>query len=85
MSIALLVAGYVLAVPPLFKLWRVWRQRIWWAYAVELAGAAMITAGWWMRGNTGGAAVNGTWALLWGIAFPIWALVLKHETSDSSS
>lgn len=75
MSIVLLVAGYALAVPPLFRLLRVWRQRIWWAYAAETVGAACIALGWWMRGTTGGAAVNGSWALLWGAALPLWALL----------
>ena len=74
-STVLLVVGYVLAVPPLFRLWRVWRQRIWWAYALETAGAASITLGWLLRGhNTSGVVINGAWTLLWGLGFPIWAL-----------
>ena len=78
MSTVLLVVGYVLAVPPLFRLWRVWRQRIWWAYAIETAGASCITAGWLLRGeNVGAIAVNTTWTLLWGVGFPIWALKPK--------
>ena len=71
----LLVAGYILAVPPLFRLWRIWRQQIWWAYAIETTGAALITLGWALRGGRMSAVIiNGTWTLLWGIAFPIWAL-----------
>ena len=79
MSILLLIVGYVLAVPPLFRLWRVWRERIWWAYAAEAIGAACIALGWWMRGNTGGAMINGGWAILWGVALPLWTLLQRSR------
>ncbi len=79
-STVLLAIGYVLAVPPLFRLWRVWRKRIWWAYAIETAGAALITIGWWQRGNNPGAVIiNGGWTVLWGVAFPLWALFGVHH------
>ncbi len=78
MSIVLLIAGYALAVPPLFVLRRIWRKRIWWGYAAETLGAALITAGWVMRGNTGAVVVNGAWTLLFGLAFPLWHLVLRR-------
>lgn len=71
----LLIIGYVLAVPPLLRLRWIWRERIWWAYAIETIGAASITLGWLLRGNnTGAVLVNGGWTLIWGLAFPIWAL-----------
>jgi hypothetical protein len=78
-SIALLVAGYVLAVPPLFRLWRIWRNRIWAGYAAETLGALLIAAGWYLRDNTGAVAINGGWAVLFGAAFPLWHLVLQRR------
>ena len=45
LTTALLASGYVLAVPPLFRMRHFWRHRVWAAYAVELAGAALITMG----------------------------------------
>lgn len=85
-SILLLVVGYVLAVPPLFRLRRVWRKRIWWAYAIETAGAACITLGWlWRGGSTGAVVVNGAWTLLWGIAFPIWALSRRGDAQPDAT
>ncbi len=78
MSTFLLIAGYALAVPPLFVLRRVWRERIWWGYAAETLGATLITVGWAMRGNTGAVIVNVSWALLFGAAFPLWHLVLRR-------
>ncbi len=70
-------------MPPLVRLWRIWRTRIWWAYAVETIGAALITLGWRQRGNTGAVAVNGAWTVLWGLAFPTWAL--RHARSTGTS
>lgn len=83
MSIALLVLGYVLAVPPLFRLWRIWRKAIWAGYAAETAGAALIALGWHLRGNTGAVYVNGAWAVLFGATFPLWHLVLRPRGERS--
>ena len=64
MSTAVLVAGYVLAVP--FTLFvpgflRLWRRREPWAYACAQGGAALIVAGWLARGAWPSAAVNAAW------------------------
>ena len=69
----LLVAGYVLAVPPLFRLRHFWRHRVWAAYAAELAGAVLITLGMIAGGNAGGVMINGIWAAIFGIGFPLTA------------
>ena len=70
LTTALLVAGYVLAVPALFRMRHFWRHRVWAAYAVELIGAVLITAGMIRNGNVGGVMINGIWALIFAIGFP---------------
>ncbi len=72
-STGILIVGYLLAVPPLFRLRSIWQRRQWWGYAPEFTGAALITAGWLIKGNTGAVIVNGAWALLFGLAFPLLA------------
>ena len=73
LTTALLIAGYVLAVPPLFRMRHFWRCRVWAAYAVELTGAVLITAGMIRNGNTGGVLINGAWALIFAVGFPLTA------------
>ena len=67
MTAALLVLGYVLAVP--FTVWipgfqRLWKRREVWVLVVEETGAALITLGWTLRGGGVGAAIfNGAWTV----------------------
>ena len=73
-STAALVGGYVLAVPftvvvPGFL--RLWRRREPWAYAVAQTGAALITAGYAVKGNVPAAVVNGGWLLGFGTAYAL--------------
>ena len=72
MITALLVAGYLLAVPftvftPGFL--RMWRRREPWAFATEQAGAALITLGFVLQGGVIGAVLNGAWLLGFGTAY----------------
>jgi hypothetical protein len=62
----LLVAGYALAVPltvfvPGFL--RLWRRRETPLFVTAEAGAALISAGWALRGKPVPAVVNGAWAV----------------------
>ncbi len=71
-STAVLVAGYVLAVP--FTLFvpgflRLWRRRERWAYASAQGGAALIVLGWGLRGSWPSAAVNLAWLVGFGVAY----------------
>ena len=66
MTTALLVLGYVLAVP--FTLWipgfrRLWKRREVWVLVVAEVGAALITLGWAMRGVVGSTLVNAVWTV----------------------
>ena len=70
---AMLIAGYVLAVPPLFRLRHFWRRRNWLVYALELGGALLITLGMVANENVGGMIINGLWAAVFGIGFPLTA------------
>lgn len=65
MSVALLVVGYVLAVPPLPFLRRILRENRYHFAAVESAGALLITIGWLVRGRTVAVLINGVWLLAW--------------------
>lgn len=69
---ALLVVGYLLAVP--FTLFtpgflRMWRRRESWVFAIAQAGAALITLGYVLQGGVVGAMVNGGWLLGFGTAY----------------
>ena len=71
-STALLVTGYLLAVP--FTLFvpgflRMWRRREWWTYACAQGGAALIVLGWALRGSWPSAAVNAAWLVGFGVAY----------------
>jgi hypothetical protein len=71
-STAVLVAGYVLAVP--FTLFvpgflRLWRRRERWTYACAQGGAALIVAGWALRGSWPSAAVNAAWLVGLAVAY----------------
>ena len=71
-STAVLVAGYVLAVP--FTLFvpgflRLWRRRERWAYACAQGGAALIVLGWLLRGAWPSAAVNAAWLVGFAVAY----------------
>ena len=72
MTTVILAIGYVLAVPPLFRLRHAWTHRQWWMYAAELAGALLITLGWALRGGWGAVAINGAWSLIFGLGFVLW-------------
>ena len=65
MSVAILVVGYVLAVPPLPFLRRILRERLLLFAGLESLGAALITLGWLMRGRTIAVVINGAWFLIW--------------------
>lgn len=71
-STALLVLGYVLAVP--FTLFvpgflRLWRRREPWAYACAQGGAALIVTGWALRETWASAGFNLLWLVGFGIAY----------------
>jgi hypothetical protein len=71
-STAVLVAGYVLAVP--FTLFvpgflRLWRRRERWTYACAQGGAALIVVGWALRGSWPSAAVNTAWLVGLAVAY----------------
>ena len=83
-STALLVAGYVLAVP--FTLFvpgflRLWRRRERWAYACAQGGAALIATGWALRGDGASAAVNALWLLGFGAAYA-WTGRTAHASVE---
>ena len=64
MSTELLIVGHVLAVPltlfvPGFL--RLWRRREPFLFAAEEVGAAAITVGWALRGNTLATGFNALW------------------------
>lgn len=72
MALALLVAGYLLAVP--FTLYvpgflRLWRRREPWVFAAAQVGAALITAGFVLRRDPVGAAVNAAWLVGLAVAY----------------
>ncbi len=72
MITALLVVGYVLAVPlTLFTpgFLRMWRRREPWVFATAQAGAALITLGFALKGGVVGAVVNGAWLVGFGTAY----------------
>lgn len=73
MGIALLIVGYLLAVPPLLFIRRIWRERIWLGYVAELVGAGCITAGWIVQGSISAVAINAAWVVVFGIGFPLRA------------
>lgn len=65
MSIALLVVGYLLAVPPLPFLRRILRDGLYYFAAVESTGALLITLGWLARDRTIAVLINGIWLFAW--------------------
>ena len=72
MSLALLVAGYVLAVP--LTVWvpgflRLWRRREPLLYATAQGGALLVVLGHLLRGNAAAVAVNALWLLGFGVAY----------------
>ena len=72
MSEAVLVAGYVLAVP--FTVWvpgflRLWRRRERWVLACAQGGAALVVTGWALAGNARSAAVNAAWLVGLAVAY----------------
>ena len=73
LTTVLLVIGYALAVPPLLRMRHFWRRRNWYVYAIELTGAVLITIGQARMESPGGVAINGLWALIFGIGFPLSA------------
>ena len=63
---ALALTGYALATPfcvypPLFK--EMWNGRRHGLFAVQEVGVALIVAGWALRGDKGGVAVNGAYGV----------------------
>jgi hypothetical protein len=73
MATALLIVGYLLAVPPLIVFGKMWRRRWWLVYLAEVLGALCIAAGWLLSGTAWAAAVNGLWAIGFGVTFPLFA------------
>ncbi len=73
MATTLLIVGYLLAIPPLVFFGKMWRRRWWLLYLAEVLGALCIAAGWFLKGTPWAVAVNGLWALGFGISFPIFA------------
>lgn len=66
MPLALIIVGYVLAVP--FTLYRpgflrLWRRREPWVFATEQVGAVLLAVGFGIKGSPVGALVNGGWAV----------------------
>lgn len=68
MSAALLLVGYVVAVPPLFRLRAILRRRQVRWFAAEELGTAAIVAGWALRGRWPAVAVNAAW----GVGLAAW-------------
>jgi hypothetical protein len=69
---AVLLAGYVMAVP--FTLFvpgflRLWRRREPWVFLTAQAGALLIALGWAAKGSTPAAVGNGLWCLGLGVAW----------------
>ncbi len=73
MATTLLIVGYLLAVPPLVFIRRMWRRRSWLLYLLELVGALCITAGWLLQLSLPTAAVNAAWVVGFGFCFPLFA------------
>lgn len=73
MPIVLLVVGYLLAVPPLFFIKKIWRNRLWLGFVPEVVGALLITTGWALLENIPPVIINGVWAVGFGLAFPLRA------------
>ena len=64
-STALIVLGYLLAVP--FTLFvpgflRLWRRREPWVFVAAQTGALLLVVGFALKGNVVGALVNAGWA-----------------------
>jgi hypothetical protein len=67
----LLVAGYVLAVPPTLLFLRVaWRRWTAW-FAALLLGCALIVAGWTLEGERIAAWSNAGWAFGFAVAWVV--------------
>ena len=80
-SSAVLLVGYVLAVPftvfvPGFL--RLWRRREPWVIAAAEGGAVLVVLGWALKGTTPSAVFNALWAV--GLAV---ALVLEGRKRAS--
>ncbi|MEX2237350.1 MAG: hypothetical protein WEB00_07435 [Dehalococcoidia bacterium] len=69
MGLALLVIGYLLAVPPLPFLRRIWRERLFQYALIESAGALLITLGWLSLDRTRAVIINGVWLVGWTVAW----------------
>ena len=74
MSTALLVLGYVLAVPftvfiPGFL--RLWRRRELWVFACAEVGAVLIATGWALRGGAGAAVFNYGFAVVLAVLYAV--------------
>lgn len=72
MTTALLVAGFVLAVP--FTVWvpgflRLWRRREPQVFVRAQAGAVLLAVGSAMKGREIGVLVNGGWAIALTVAY----------------
>lgn len=73
MATALLIVGYLLAVPPLIFFGKMWRQRRWLLYFAEVFGALCIAAGWLLKGSPWAVGINSLWAIGFGVTFPMFA------------
>ncbi len=73
MATALLIAGYLLAIPPLIFFGKMWRERRWLLYLPAVLGALCAGAGWFLKGVPYSTAVHMLWAIGFGISFPAFA------------
>ncbi len=88
MPLALIVSGYVLAVPftvftPGFK--RLWRKRERWVFATEQTGAVLLAVGYGLKGSPVGALVNGGWAAGLAVAYVAEGRRRARAASESRS
>lgn len=73
-STVLLLAGYAAAVP--FTLFvpgflRLWRRREAWTFLTAQTGAALVVAGWALRGSAPAALVNAGWLAGLAVAYAV--------------
>lgn len=73
MATAVLIAGFVLALPPLVLFRKMWQGRGWLLYLAEVLGALCLAAGSLLKGVPWGLAAGVLWAVGLGITFPLFA------------
>jgi hypothetical protein len=83
---ALLVVGYLLAVP--FTLFvpgflRLWRRREAWTFAAAQVGALLITAAYVRKGQALGVVINGGWAVGLTVAYVLEGLKRARSSAPA--